>query len=70
MKEWGVQGCPGISARPFCTTMLNFKLSRKEKQIMDFEIFRQIFQVVHKYHDVFAELLSLLLKCSNKDAIK
>ena len=37
---------------------------------MDFEIFRQIFQVVHKSHDVFAELLSLLLKCSNKDAIK
>lgn len=70
MNEWGVQDAREYLHTLFCTTMLNFKLSRKEKQIMDFEIFRQIFQVVHKYHDVFAELLSLLLKCSNKDAIK
>lgn len=37
---------------------------------MNFEIFRQIFQIVHKYHDVFAELLSLLLKCGKKNTIK
>lgn len=37
---------------------------------MNFELFRQIFQIVHQYHDVFAELLSLLLKCNGKDVIK
>lgn len=37
---------------------------------MSFEVFRQIFRIVHNNHEIFAELLSLLLKCKGKDSLK
>lgn len=50
-------------------THINNEIKKGDKD-MNFELFKQIFQLVHQYHDVFANLLSLLLKCSGKDDIK